>query len=324
MKGPYAVVYAGDPLNPDNFETNFAAVREANWHTIYLKFLHVSNSTSDLKPVGSLYFNGDPFISQGKVLHEEGHQNFTFWNETLLNLKKYGGVQKIYLSIGGGSGSKPDEQVIDFQTIYGIYQDNGFSFKGSQLETNLKALRDSFQSVSGTPLIDGIDMDIEDHYEYQDSFIALCELVSELNWQISVAPCDNSKLTPFWIPVLQALKGKVQRINLQSNAPNASDWVTQFGDSGIHIDDWILGDLATYWTGSGWLGDCPDQVTAFLQERRLKVESNVVTGGFIYDMDWIVGAPTSFGAPCGNVFPTMKMYADAILAGMADKVVASR
>ncbi|MDR3614805.1 MAG: hypothetical protein P4L53_14700 [Candidatus Obscuribacterales bacterium] len=324
MTGPYAVMYAGDPLNPASFESNFQAVADANWHTIYLKFVHVANADSKPRlPIGGLTFNGDAFFSGGKIHDYNGQPNFADWSNTLLKLKKDGSVKEIYLSVGGGSGTKPNEQVIDFTTIHGIYTAHGNSFKNTELETNFKALRDSFQSIGGTPLIDGIDMDCEDGYTYKDSFIAFCELISELNWKISVAP--YMEMEDFWIPVLQALKGKVQRINLQSGALDAANWVAQFQKAGINIDDYVLGDLARFWGNNSWFGECPDDVKAYLQGRSKGITS-VVTGGFIYDMDWIVSPDRNHQPPCsvGDGYPTMKQYADAIRAGLAQEVLTSR
>jgi hypothetical protein len=310
MDGPYIALYAGDPLNPGNFDKYYEYTKGAGWTAIILSFLHVSNDVSDPHTdLGyRLYFNKDPIVQDGKYL-----PHFGKWNDQLVKLKQNSSITKIYLSIGGGY------PVVDFQTIQTIYKNNGDKFDNTLLAKNLIALR------AALPAIDGIDMDCEDsdNIENVPAFTAFCKLVSGLKWSLTAAPYEN--LNSFWIPALKLMPGLFERMNLQSGAANPKTWVDEFKAIGINTDNYIvLGDLARYWDpdangGRGdWGGDCPPTVKDFLRLRRQGIEQSV-SGGFIYNMDWILNPdpPPSHGPPCELEHnPIMEEYVDAVREGM--------
>jgi hypothetical protein len=81
---PNIALYAGDPLGPDQINSNLQAAKNAGWTTIILSFLQVSDER--WKPVpngGILFFNDKEFINQRQL-----NKDFQAWNASLTQLKQ--------------------------------------------------------------------------------------------------------------------------------------------------------------------------------------------------------------------------------------------
>jgi hypothetical protein len=310
MDGPNIAMYAGDPLGPAQFDGNLPAVKSANWTTVILSFVHISDEERFKKPDGSiLFFNEARFIEDQQVLPP-----FATWNASLAQLKQGGTISKLYMSIGGG------DPVRDFKTIQRIYSNNGNSFDKTPLLKNLVWLRNSF------PVIDGIDMDCEDIYD-QASFLAFCKLVHDIGFEITFCPWEKPD---FWIGSLQQIQEStwgldaVKWFNLQSYAftdPPAAPgvWADLIKKQmpGFNTDSFILaGAWARYKNSpTSWDKACPGQVEDTLKYL-IKSGHNSVGGGFIWNMDCMLQTTNDPGG-CNGI-KTMKDYVAAINEAMEE------
>jgi hypothetical protein len=285
MNAPNIALYAGGPLGPGEITQNLAATQQAGWTTIILGLFHIGRPQIQGQSYGDLIFNDSLTISQGKYLAA------STWPGQIAQLKQGGSaVTKIYASVGGGKG------IEDYQSIQAIYQSNGNSFSGTMLETNLQVLKNTF------PAIEGIDMDCEDNYD-QASFVAFCEMVIGLGFDVTFCPYASSEMT-FWMASLAQIE--------KGNPGAVKWWNLQCYDGGQGNDpkDWgaaITAALPSFSTdryilASDWTEDSPSQVTSLLSGFAAEA---CLGGGFIWDMDGILNGGSS-----------MADYVKAISAGL--------
>jgi hypothetical protein len=269
MNAPNIAVYAGGPLGPSEISQNLAATQQAGWTTIILGLFHIGRPDIKGQNYGDIIFNDSMTISQGKYVMDSS------WPGNVATLKQAGhsSVTKIYASIGGGVG------VQDFQTIQKIYQNNGNSFSGTMLETNLQLFCKTF------PAIDGIDMDCEDNYD-QASFVAFCELLIGLGFDITFCPYASWEMS-FWTGSLAQIDkqhpGAVKWWNLQcydgGSGNDPKDWAAAITQAipGFSTNQFIVpGD---------WTEDSPSDVTTLFSTFTGEA---CLGGGFIWNMDGIL------------------------------------
>ena len=291
MSARVIALYAGGPLGPDGILTNLAATKAAGWTTIILSLFHIGRPQISGQRYGDIIFNGAPMvISQGAYKADPD------WPTNVAQLKQGGSITSIYASFGGGS------PVEDFATIQTIYEQNGNSFSGTEMEQNFRVFRETF------PAIDGIDLDCEDNYD-QPSFVAFCEMLAGIGFSLTFCPYDSWEQS-FWVGSLAAVDsaapGAVKWWNLQcydgggGNDPAA--WARAISESlpGFPVDGFIV---AGDWTEGG-----PSAVEGLMA--RFAGEG-AVGGGFIWNMDDILGSSS-----------TMADFVTAIQVGLGAHVAA--
>lgn len=290
MSASIVALYAGGPLGPDSIGANLDATRAAGWTTIILSLFHIGRPQISGQRYGDIIFNGAPLvISQGVYKADPS------WPGSIAQLKQGGTIDTLYASFGGGS------PVEDFATIQTIYEQNGNSFAGTDLERNFQVFKETF------PAIDGIDLDCEDNYD-QPSFVAFCELLAGIGFSLTFCPYASWE-QPFWTGSLAAVEssapGAVKWWNLQcydgggGNDPSAWGRAISEALPGFRVDGFIA---AGDWTEGG-----PAAVQALLS--RFAGEP-AVGGGFIWNMDQILESPS-----------TMADYVNAIRLGLGAHVV---
>ena len=284
MTAPNTAVYAGSPLGPSKIDQNLAATQGAGWTTIILGLYHIGRPSVTGQHWGDIIFNDTPVIQQGQVVTPSG------WPARIAQLKQgTTSITKIYASVGGGS------PVVDFQSIETIYQNNGNSFSGTDLEKDFQVFRQTF------PAIDGIDMDCEDRYD-QPSFVAFCEMLIGMGFEITFCPYS---LTNFWPDSLAAIEkqhaGAVKWWNLQCYDGGYGNDPKGWADA---ITSAIPGfDTEGFIVAGDWTNDTPSGVTTLLKP--LAGES-CTGGGFIWNMDGILAGQNN-----------MKDYVNAIGAAFS-------
>lgn len=343
---PNLILYAQNQLGPKNIDANLPAVRAEGFTTIIFGMFHIGNEDEKVnKPdmkLGDIIFNGDePVVVREGKHFPPPYSEFSHWGGKIGLLKGNGStVTKIYASFGGAGNV-----VRDFRTIKTIYEKNGRSFSGTQLERNLLAFKSIF------PAVDGIDMDCEETYDVE-SFVAFCELLMTLNFEITFCPYQQppQNLT-FWTDALlkiQKINGdpmkyrdSVKWWNLQcyegggDNDPQvwAQDIAKATNRPITDYDGYIMaGDGVRYWgekpyfdektkkwiTVMDWLGNCPAAMTTKFREFS---KHPCLGGGFIWDMDLIAITQSNDrktnGDPCpGDKTLDRKAYLDAMKKGL--------
>jgi len=285
MTTPKIALYAGGPLGPDKIAQNLDATQKAGWTAIILGLFHIGRPEIKGQNHGDIIFNDSLFITEGE------YQADKTWPGNVEQLKQGGStVKKIYASIGGG------EPVEDYETIQAIYENNGNSFSGTMLKTNLQKLKDTFLAI------EGVDMDCEDNYD-KASFVAFCEMIIGMGFDVTFCPYDRWQKS-FWTESLA---------QIEKGNPGAVTWwnlQTYAGGEGNDPKDWAnaitaaLPDFSTdgFILASDWTEDAPSQVTDLFSNFK---QETCLGGGFIWNMDGILSSGS-----------TMADYVAAISAGL--------
>lgn len=293
MKNLNLAVYAEGCFGPSELHTStIAQLRKSGFTTLILGLFHIGRDY-DIDPpqiTGDLYFNNTLVISEGVV---QG----TAW-AALINTVPGGTVSRVCASIGGGG-------VMDYETIQKIYIANNHSFAGTNLETNLQALKTVF------PAITVIDMDCEETYD-QSSFVAFCQMLAGIGFGISFCPYATWEES-FWTGSLAALNssnpGAVAWWNLQCYDGGAGNdpatWAAAITTAipGFNTDGYIL--------AGDWTNDSPSAVQTLFSGFATEP---CVGGGFIWTLDDIIKAYPS------DPLSGMQAYADAISVALAGGV----
>jgi hypothetical protein len=217
-------------------------------------------------------------------------------------------------SFGGAKG-----WVYDFETIQSIYESNGNSFQGTNLQANLAEFSRVF-----FPAITTIDMDNEDKYDVP-SFVAFCEMLIKMAFTITFCPFEEED---FWTESLVQLEedspGAVLWWNLQcyaggeDNDPKTWAGYIQTALPGFKTDRYILAsDWTRFWDTDPpprWNGHCPTNMQSWLA--RFKGDS-CIGGAFIWTMDQIfIFAKSSKQHPesgCDSTGGSQTAYVNAML-----------
>lgn len=278
-------VYAEGVMYPttasQSVHTTINQLQKSEFNTPILGLFHIGRDY-DITPAqitGDLYYNDTLVISQGSYVGD------SHW-PGLVGSMIGGGVTKVCASFGGGG-------VLDFQTLKRIFEGNGNSYGSTNLMANLKVLRHTFPSISV------IDMDCEETYD-QPSFVAFCQLLIAMGFQISFCPYTNQD---FWTGSLARLDAtnprKVVWWNLQAYDGGAGN---QPGPWAAAISLAVPGFATTgYIVVGDWTNDSPLQVKQLL--RGFSNEPSL-GGGFMWTLDAMISAGT------------LDAYGSAIKAGL--------
>lgn len=285
MNTPIIAVYAEGVMYPatasQSVHTTIDRLQQSGFNTPILGLFHIGRDY-DITPAqitGDIYYNDTLVISQGSYV---GSSSWPGLVDSLVG----GSVRRVCASFGGGG-------VLDFQTLKRIYQGNGNSYAGTNLQANLEVLRHMFPSISV------IDMDCEETYD-QPSFVAFCQLLIALGFKTSFCPYMNQG---FWTGSLATLNasnpGKVAWWNLQSYDGGAGNEPGQWASA---ITAAIPGfDTAGYIVVGDWTNDSPSDVENLL---RGFTNAPSLGGGFMWTLDDMISAGT------------LDAYATAIQAGL--------
>jgi hypothetical protein len=295
MTVPNLVVYSGDVLGwlgPKNTYWLFERVAESYWTTVILGMFHINrpDPPSD-HPGRTIHFGNTLLIKDGLPVAD-----LNAWQSNLTLLKQSSTIKNVYASIGGDNAV-----IFDFRTIQMVYEDNKNSFKGTTLEKNLTVLRKAL------PAINGIDMDNEE-CEDQESFVAFCQMVRGLGWDITFCAYgdrEDHSFPPyfyFWIDSLKAVQqstwgqGAVKWLSLQMYAPAISPirvWVEEIKKAlpDFSTDHFIVpGFAARFWwvEKNNWSGSCPSEIKKDLISFRNQSTDNraAIGGAFIWNLEY--------------------------------------
>lgn len=272
MGNPNIAIYGGGPLGPDEIATNLNQTRDAGWTTIILGLFHIGRPQVSGQRYGDIVFGAGPIVIQnGDWLLPDAS-----WPDDVAQLKQGSTITQIYASFGGGGG------VEDFQSLRTIYEQNGNSFTGTELERNFTVFRQKF------PAVDGIDLDCEDEYD-PASFIAFCRMLIGLGFSLTFCPYTYES---FWTGALAALEesapGAVKWWNLQCYAGGAGNdpaaWAKQIERDvpGFHTSGFIVAGA----DAGGGPGAVQSLIGDFAGEPSLG-------GGFIWVLDEILSSGSS-------------------------------
>ncbi|MBA3487831.1 MAG: hypothetical protein H0T88_11710 [Lysobacter sp.] len=285
MNTPIIAVYAEGVMYPttasQSVHTTIYQLQKSGFNTPILGLFHVGRDY-DITPAqitGDIYYNDTLVISQGSYVGDSSWPG-------LIGSMIGGGVTKVCASFGGGG-------VLDFQTLKRIYEGNGNSYAGTNLLANLNVLRHTFPSISV------IDMDCEETYD-QPSFVAFCQLLIALGFQISFCPYTWQD---FWTGSLAKLNAsnpdKVVWWNLQAYDGGAGNEPGQWAAAiGTAIPGFAT---AGYIVVGDWTNDSPSEVKNLL--RGFSNEPSL-GGGFMWTLDDMISAGT------------LDAYGSAIKAGL--------
>lgn len=280
--------YGEGVMYPPKLSANIAAIQTAGWTSVILGLFHVDAA-------GDISFNDTQIITGGAYIGAPE------WPSQLSQLLSGPGstIERLLASFGGGG-------VADFQNIQTIYENNENSLVGTNFAANCLALFSTF------PMIELIDMDVEDNY-HEPSFVAFCQLLKYYGFSITFCPYTNQS---FWTGSLAALN--------QSNPDAVKWWNLQCydGGAGNSPQHWadaiaaaILGfDTTAFIVAGDWVrnstgqGNCPSEVGSMLSRFR----GEACTGGaFLWTIDDILWQGTQNPNPCGGN-ATMRDYVAAI------------
>lgn len=274
--------------NPQSVGETITMIQNSGLTTVILSLAHIGRDY-DISPpqiMGDIIYNNTLIFSEGSYVGDPSWIDPTSSN--CINNLIGGSVTQVELSIGGGG-------VMDYQTIKKIYNQNGNSFEGTNLQNNFIALKNTLTVVSI------IDTDCEETYD-QASFVAFCQMCIAIGFKITFCPYT---LENFWTGSLAALN--------TSNPGAVIWWNLQCYDGGYgndpqtwasHITNAIPGfDTNGYILAGDWTNDTPKQ-TEFLMQTF--ANENAVSGGFLWTIDNTINNPN-----------TLADYVTAIKKGLA-------
>ncbi|RNC85697.1 MAG: hypothetical protein ED557_02690 [Balneola sp.] len=287
-------VYAEGCMYPDTaiqpINDVVSQLQQSGFTTLITSLFHIGRNYSISPPqiMGDIYFNDKLVISEGSYVGDQS------W-PSIINSIPGGSITQVCASIGGGG-------VMDYQTIQKIYEDNGNSFSGTNLERNFEVFRSTF------PAISIIDLDNEDNYD-KTSLVAFCQMLIGIGFDITFCPYQSWD-QQFWDSCLASLNasnpGAVKWWNLQcydgGNGNDPQDWANNIKRyiPGFDTDGFIL--------AGDWINDSPSGVESLMQS--FKNES-CVGGGFIWTLDSIIQQYP------GDPLSGMKAYVNAISSGLS-------
>lgn len=260
-------------------QLSYEEVKKAGWTNIILCLYHIDNC-------GNISFNDKRIVQEGI------YTGSLYWSGMIGGLKNGGTVNTISASIGGGG-------VTDFTNIQFIYEDNGQSFAGTQLQKNFQVFRENF------PAIDIVDLRCQDNYD-PASFVAFCRMLIDIGFGISFCPYTNPWSYPhFWAGSLAQLEkykpGAVKWWNLQcydrgtGNSPQQWAKAIKKVSPDFNTTGFIIaGHMCKV---SGQFGNCPGQVGKLLQSFASEPS---LGGAFIWSIDNIVLNKDDNSSVCGK------------------------
>lgn len=309
--------------------------------------LHIGRDELPPQKFGDFVFNGGyptqnyPFISNGKF-NPNGNSAIQAWPDDLAGLKKNGGVEEIFFSIGGQG-----DPVFDFTTIQYML-DNGMA---DVLHKNFKTLRDKF------PAIDGIDLDCEEFgfspsefpklYPIPDNnmvgsntIFQLSRILFDLGFEVTFCPAFPGDPWQESMQLLSNAGYTVSKWNLQCYSggyPNRqiiTNWLQSIGsvqlpkggpvignNAGSYLvpglgvqnqnPDWQQQDNPQCPAGPG--GMCP--TFADMNKQGRDAQYTDLAGGFLWTFDAII----SNNLKCGGNIPRPQDYVKAIIDGLSNK-----
>ncbi|MCG8373278.1 MAG: hypothetical protein MI700_07075, partial [Balneolales bacterium] len=207
-----------------------------------------------------------------------------------------GTITQTCASIGGAS-----DVIYDFRTIQKIYEANGNSFSGTNLERNFNVLKSAFPDISI------IDLDNEDNTD-KASMVAFCEMLIGIGFDITFCPFTSQE---FWNSCLaflhasESYRGKVKWWNLQcysgGTGNNPDTWATSIANEipGFDTNGFIIPGASTDGGASG----VQDLMKTFRGEKS-------VGGGFIWTLGNIIDQYPL------DPLTGMKAYVNAIKEGL--------
>jgi hypothetical protein len=200
--------YLQDELT-NSTDEQYDAIKNAGWNTLILGLIHVEAPNPYNNPPiygGTLYFNGGKAFEYGEYT---GTPDFT---DRVNGLIKGGTIRTLLASVGGGS--PPDYDFTNIQRLYETRQDPQRGAGWSSLQSNFRALRETFPSIAM------IDMDNEELYDLP-SFVAFCQMIIGIGYDITFSPFSDQ--SEFWNPALAQLEesnpSSVKWWNLQCYGP---------------------------------------------------------------------------------------------------------
>lgn len=286
--------YAGNIILPPGLKQNMSAIQSAGFTSLIVDLFHV-----DLD--GSINFNGttQPIIKNGVYIGPAQ------WPTQLAQLKSGGTIQTLLASFGGWDDV--------FYTIQKIYNANGGSFNGTQLQANAAVFRKTF------PAFDIIDMDVEypkgPPANAANCVVAFCQMWIEAGFDITFCPFQD---TGFWTGCLASLEntnpGAVKWWNLQcyagGNGNNPQDWADAITRAlpNFNTGNYILAsDWTPFWDINQWQGDCPAPFQKLLSAFKGQA---CVGGAFVWNIDQIFAYPAAIKIhPWSNACKQMSMVA---------------
>ena len=229
-----SAAYCSGDLGPGNVQNHISDIQNSGLTTVILWALHIGRPEIAGQKYGDQIFNDFPqnLIVSGGTFNPNGSSAIAAWPGQVAQLKKAGGVSKIFLSVGGAH-----PPVDDFTTIEYMLNNN----MAGTLAANLKALRQAF-TANGTCVIDGFDLDCEENVS-QQTIVEFSKILFGLGFEVTFCPYANPS---FWQGCMQTLWNggdKVSWWNLQcysggySNRNELPSWIGACQES---FESWSL------------------------------------------------------------------------------------
>ena len=287
--------YLQDELT-NSTDEQYDAIKNAGWNTLILGLIHVEAPNPYNNPPiygGTLYFNGGKAFEYGEYT---GTPDFT---DRVNGLIKGGTIRTLLASVGGGS--PPDYDFTNIQRLYETRQDPQRGAGWSSLQSNFRALRETFPSIAM------IDMDNEDLYDLP-SFVAFCQMIIGIGYDITFSPFSDQ--SEFWNPALAQLEesnpSSVKWWNLQCYGPTEPD-AAAWGD-GIQSDPSLANFDTDGFIVAGEFGPTENSPSDIQVLMEALADVPCVGGGFIWSADHIIQNEATWGS--------MEQYATAIADGL--------
>ena len=288
-------LYAASNDDVPRVKGNVQTFLTSGLNTVILGLFHIGRDF-DIDPpqrLGDIYFNDTLVFSQGNYVGYGSNAGDTAsWAQLLASLSEGGRITQVLGSIGGANNV-----IYDFRAIQKIYEANGGSFRGTNLERNFRKLREVL------PTISIMDMDNEETgFVSQESFSAFCRMLvqKEMGFAITFCPYTDQN---FWTGALKALSdsdpGAVKWWNLQcyaggdGNDPQTwagyiSQAIPNFDTTGyIMGSDWsrFYNTEDQQWEGDLPFSTCPGGSVYTLFKPWSS--ENSIGGGFLWNADQV-------------------------------------
>lgn len=206
------------PLTQDLVNT----ITASGFNTVIISLFHIGRTGVGSQITGDIIFNhsDDVVATDGTIQTGYVGQPGSDW-AFYLNQLKAGGIEKIYLSFGGGGGVQDYTTIVnDIMAYQNSATDSGpYIPQSSNLYQNFVALKQYF------PMVDGIDIDQEENptQQYADAMTALGKMAIEVGFnEITMVPPFDSFAACYLVSAIS--------INMYAAAlPNPVNAITRIG-----------------------------------------------------------------------------------------------